>query len=148
MENKIKFKIEMEIEVSQTELEGLYHSSYTQLRSYKERSREGIRLILQPNNGTLVDYAITKFERITMAGESMDFGKALELLKQGKKVAREGWNGKGLWLELQRPDAYSKMTLPYVYMNYPKGDKYHDGCRVPWLASQTDMLEEDWKEVK
>ena len=77
----------------------------------------------------------------------MDFGKALELLKQGKKVARTGWNGKGLWLELQRPDAHSKMTLPYVYMNYPKGDKYHDGCRVPWLASQTDMLEEDWVEV-
>jgi len=42
----------------------------------------------------------------------MNFGQALELLKQGKKVARNGWNGKGLWLELQRPDAYSKMTLP------------------------------------
>ena len=78
----------------------------------------------------------------------MTFGKALELLKKGKKVARLGWNGKGLWLELQRPDANSKMTLPYVYMCYPKGDKYHDGCRVPWLASQTDMLEEDWVEVK
>jgi hypothetical protein len=50
----------------------------------------------------------------------MDFGEALKLLKQGKKVAREGWNGKGLWLELQKPDEYSKMTLPYVYLNYPK----------------------------
>lgn len=76
------------------------------------------------------------------------FGWALEKLKNGKKVAREGWNGKGLWLELQKPDAHSKMTLPYVYLNYPEGDKYHDGCRVPWLASQTDMLEEDWVEVE
>ena len=80
--------------------------------------------------------------------ETRDFGWALKKLKEGKKVARNGWNGKGLWLELQRPDAHSKMTLPYVYMNYPKGDKYHDGCRVPWLASQTDMLEEDWIEVE
>lgn len=78
----------------------------------------------------------------------MDFGAALKLLKQGGKVARHGWNGKGMWLELQRPDAHSKMTLPYVYLNYPVGDKYHNGCRVPWLASQTDMLEEDWEEVK
>ena len=79
--------------------------------------------------------------------EKFNVGKAVELLKKGKKVARTGWNGKGLWLELQVPDKYSKMTLPYIYMNYPKGDKYHDGCRVPWLASQTDMLEEDWIEV-
>lgn len=78
----------------------------------------------------------------------MTFGEALELLKKGKKVARKGWNGKGLWLELQRPDGNSKMTLPYVYLNYPSGDKYHDGSRVPWLASQTDMLENDWVEVE
>lgn len=68
MENKIKFKIEMEIEVSQTELEGLYHSSYTQLKSFIEDDFEGKRLILQPNNGTLVDYSIKKFERIIDEG--------------------------------------------------------------------------------
>lgn len=66
MENKIKFKIEMEIEVSQTELEGLYHSSYTQLKSYVEDEK---RIILEPDNGKLVDYAIKKFERITEGGE-------------------------------------------------------------------------------
>lgn len=78
----------------------------------------------------------------------MTFGEALELLKKGRKVARRGWNGKGLWLELQRPDENSKMTLPYVYLNYPSGDRYHNGGRVPWIASQTDMLEEDWVEVE
>ena len=72
------------------------------------------------------------------------FSVALQELKKGKKARRTGWNGKGMWLELQRPDEHSKMTLPYLYLNYPKGDKYHNGCRVPWLASQTDLLEEDW----
>jgi len=41
-----------------------------------------------------------------------DFGYALNTLRDGKKVAREGWNGKGMWLELQRPDENSKMTPP------------------------------------
>jgi hypothetical protein len=69
---------------------------------------------------------------------SFDFGKALEYLKNGKKVYRYGWNGKGMWLELQLPDENSKMSLPYIYM------KTVDNKLVPWLASQTDMLAEDW----
>jgi hypothetical protein len=76
--------------------------------------------------------------------KTMDFGYALVNLKAGKRVARKGWNGKGLWLELQRPDTFSKMTLPYVYLNYPEDADNTPGARVPWLASQTDMLCEDW----
>lgn len=68
----------------------------------------------------------------------MDFGEALKFLKAGSRVSRAGWNGKGMWLHLQRPDANSKMTLPYIYMSTVQGDL------VPWLASQTDMLAEDW----
>lgn len=74
----------------------------------------------------------------------MNFGSALEILKSGGKIARTGWNGKGLWLELQRPDAHSKMTLPYIYINYPTDAQNTPGARVPWLASQTDALAEDW----
>lgn len=74
----------------------------------------------------------------------MDFGDALVNLKAGKRIARKGWNGKGLWLELQHPDTFSKMTLPYVYLNYPDDADNTPGARVPWLASQTDMLCEDW----
>jgi len=73
-----------------------------------------------------------------------NFGEALVALKNGQKVARAGWNGKGLWLELQRPDAHSKMTLPYIYLNYPDDAANTPGARVPWLASQTDVLAEDW----
>jgi hypothetical protein len=74
----------------------------------------------------------------------MDFSIALALLKQGHSITREGWNGKGLSLRLQNPDASSKMTLPYVYLEYPMGGVYPTGARVPWLASQTDLLANDW----
>ena len=80
----------------------------------------------------------------------MNFGQAIEMLKKGLKVARKGWNGNGIFIELQVPDAHSKMTQPYIFIdtlglqtnnpNAPKG-------RVPWLASQTDMLAGDWQIV-
>ena len=69
------------------------------------------------------------------------FGEAISELKKGNKVTRKGWNGKNMWLGLQVPDAHSKMTLPYIYM------KTADNNQVPWLASQTDMLSEDWEVV-
>lgn len=77
----------------------------------------------------------------------MNFGHALEALKAGQSVQRSGWNGKDLKLTLQRPDANSKMTLPYIYMEYPThvaNPGAPAGARVPWLASQTDVLAEDW----
>ena len=77
----------------------------------------------------------------------MNFGEALAVLKDGKKVARTGWNGKGMWVELQTPDTNSKMTLPYLFLNYPVDAQNTPGARVPWLASQTDILADDWMEV-
>lgn len=74
--------------------------------------------------------------------ELFGFDKAIQLLKEGAKLQRTGWNGKGQFLELQRPDENSKMTLPYIYITTVQGD------RVPWLASQTDMLAEDWEVVE
>lgn len=70
--------------------------------------------------------------------EKTDFGWALEQLRNGRKVQREGWNGKGQYLGLQMPDENSANTLPYIYIITV------DGKRVPWLASQTDMLSDDW----
>lgn len=79
------------------------------------------------------------------------FGEAIRKLKAGQKVARKGWNGKGIYIEMQKPDEHSKMTLPYIYIvtnglvtdnpDAPKGV-------VPWLASQTDMLATDWRVVE
>ncbi|EKR4921313.1 DUF2829 domain-containing protein [Escherichia coli] len=84
------------------------------------------------------------FARAYRQIDDMTFGLAIEALKKGHKVARTGWNGKGLWLELQQPGEYSKMTLPYIFMSYPDDAKTTPGARVPWLASQTDVLAEDW----
>ena len=86
--------------------------------------------------------------------EGLTFGQALEALKKGDRVARSGWNGKGLSIELQTPDENSFMTLPYLYMRYqstPASDtapENHKNARVPWLASQTDILSEDWEIVE
>lgn len=84
------------------------------------------------------------FERAYRENGKLTFGDALVYLKEGKKVARDGWNGKGLWLELQTPDENSKMTLPYIFINYPADARNTPNAKVPWLASQTDMLAEDW----
>lgn len=68
-------------------------------------------------------------------------GWAVKQLQNGSRVARAGWNGKNMYLELQVPDVNSKMTLPYVYMRTAQGDL------VPWLCSQTDLLATDWEQV-
>lgn len=69
----------------------------------------------------------------------MDFSRALKQIKLGRRVRRSGWNGKGMWIMLQTPAPSGGMTLPYIYMRTVQGDL------VPWLASQTDILADDWK---
>lgn len=83
----------------------------------------------------------------------MNFGEAIEALKQGKKVTRKGWNGKKMFLYYVPSGRYDAMTDaaktiadkdgkvdygPYIAMKTAQGNV------VPWLASQTDMLGEDW----
>ena len=81
------------------------------------------------------------FEEAYRRTDGMSFGLAIEAIKKGLCVARSGWNGKGMWLNLQVPDENSKMSLPYIYM------KTADDKQVPWLASQTDVLADDWSVV-
>ncbi len=68
-------------------------------------------------------------------------GWAVKHMQNGGRVTRIGWNGKNMYLQLQVPDANSKMTLPYVYMKTATDDL------VPWLCSQTDLLSTDWIEA-
>lgn len=77
---------------------------------------------------------------------TFNFGEAIKYLKRGYRVTRMGWNGKEMWVMLCNPEgcytlesdgkAYGR--LPYLYM------KTADNNLVPWLASQTDMLADDW----
>ena len=83
----------------------------------------------------------------------MNFGQALEAMKCGNKVSREGWNGKGMFLFLVPGSTFEVNRAPLLGI-YPAGTviNYHahvdmktaQGDVVPWLCSQTDMLAEDW----
>lgn len=88
--------------------------------------------------------------------ERFGIGAALEWLRKGKRVARAGWNGKNMWLAYQAgypagipinantaratglPEGTVCRFLPYLMM------RTADGAFVPWLASQTDILADDW----
>lgn len=91
-----------------------------------------------------------------MSEFNLTFSTALVLLKEGKKVARSGWNGKGMFVFLV-PGSTFKVNRPPLLGIYPEGTEinYHghvdmktaDDQVVPWLCSQTDLLADDWGEV-
>ena len=84
----------------------------------------------------------------------MNFGKALELLKEGKKVQRSGWNGKNQYIELATNISYKNTNAEIINTKHEAiGNKAiafvgTSGIQIGWLASQADMLAEDWIEVK
>lgn len=89
----------------------------------------------------------------------MNFGDAVEAMKSGLgvKVARSGWNGKGMFLFLVNGSTFEVNRAPLLGI-YPEGTiidyqphidmKTADDTVVPWLASQSDVLAEDWLVVE
>lgn len=84
---------------------------------------------------------------------NMTFGQAIEALKNGKSVARKGWNGKGMFLLYVPSEKWG--IIDKIGLGIPKGNllswigiKTANNKFVPWLASQTDMLAEDWEIVE
>ena len=83
----------------------------------------------------------------------MNFGQAIEVLKTGNKVTRVGWNGKDMFLFLVQGSQF-KVNRPPLLGIYPEGTEINyrphidmktvTGEIVPWVASQSDLLEEDW----
>ena len=94
---------------------------------------------------SITDYAIHIPEE-----EVMDFGVALMNLKEGRRVARKGWNGKGQYLELATAISYTNAAGEIVNCDHAAiGNKAiafvgTSGVQMGWLASQADMLAEDW----
>lgn len=96
---------------------------------------------------------------------AMDFGDAIRAMKAGKRVARAGWNGKGMWLSLSGPSPYRSISADAFWSknNADYARSTIDGCAnvlpcitmktatgeilMGWLASQSDMLAVDWVEV-
>jgi Protein of unknown function (DUF2829) len=81
------------------------------------------------------------FEAAYREMQGMTFGLVLEALRKGLKAGRDGWSGKGMWIQLQTPDAKSRMNLPYIFICTVGGKL------VPWVSSPTDLLAEDWEIV-
>jgi|SRR5690554_1860050 len=103
------------------------------------------------------------FERAYRPTIGMTFGAAIEALKAGCRVARKGWNGKGMWLVLVPGtlDAQLREGTPYhealgqssceILPHIDMWTVNAEGRRAMlpgWLASQTDMLSEDWETVE
>ena len=103
------------------------------------------------------------FENAYKRTDGLNFGLALELLKLGHKVARKGWNGKGMWLilvpgtkdvALRSGTPYEKAlgnvppieVLPHIDM-WTTNAEGRRAMLPGWLASQTDMLSSDWEVV-
>lgn len=79
----------------------------------------------------------------------LDFSAALKALRDGKRLTRSGWHGKGQFIVLQVPDEHSKMTEPYIYIEWPTyGGAYPQRSRVTWTASTVDLLSVDWEIVE
>lgn len=97
------------------------------------------------------------FEKAYQPTTGMNFGHALELVKQGKRVARAGWNGKGMFIFLVAGSRFTVNREPLLSI-LGEGTEvdYHGhvdmrtatGQIVPWLCSQTDMLADDWMIVE
>jgi hypothetical protein len=110
-----------------------------------------------PNHPDFAGYIswspVDVFHRAYRPDDAMTFGCALVMLQQGKKVARAGWNGKGMFLFLV-PGSKFQVNRPPLLGIYPEGTEINycphidmktaDDKVVPWLASQTDVLADDW----
>ena len=81
----------------------------------------------------------------------MNFGEALEAIKTGKKAQREGWNGKGQYIELATNVSYKRPDGTVVNADHETmGNRAiafvgTSGVQLGWLASQADMLSDDWR---
>lgn len=82
------------------------------------------------------------FEKAYREAEGINFGLAIEAMKKGMKVARDGWNGKGMYIYLNfmpEHDQQTEIFDPFITMF--TAQKTH---QPGWLASQADMLADDW----
>jgi hypothetical protein len=89
------------------------------------------------------------FEKSYRKTEALTTGFAVEMAKMGKKIARSGWNGKGMWVRLYNPqtDKEFPMTEIHPFEGTPAcwlAIKTASNRFIPWVPSQEDVLAEDW----
>ena len=124
---------------------------------------EGYKVVYSNPDGSTYESWSPKdvFEATYRSSGNLSFGHAIEYLKLGHKVARSGWNGKGMFLVLQTSTPEIKPYHGSCYANALQGiketvtiDAHIDmytaqGTFQPgWLASQADMLSNDWQIIQ
>lgn len=123
--------------------------------SSDEKDKNGYKVIYE--DGYVSWSPKDVFEKAYRRIDGLTFGLAIEALKQGKKVARKGWNGKGMWLHIANGKHYDSYSIDLFSTDYPQTKEVlptiimktaTDEILVGWLASQTDMLAEDWMIVE
>lgn len=115
--------------------------------------RETQRVEYTLSNVLSDEWVIADDENCTLLGgtPTFDFGEAVKYLKRGLKVCRQGWNGKGMYLAHVNSYQYKvngEVHKDSLFLSPWIGMKTADGKFVPWLASQTDILAEDWTFVE
>ena len=94
------------------------------------------------------------FEEAYRPIDGMNFGLAIEAMKKGKKCRRAGWNGKNQHIELASAISYTSPEGVIVNAEHDAiGNKAiafcgTSGIQIGWLASQSDMLADDWEIVE
>lgn len=95
-----------------------------------------------------LEYALEKQKEKTMT-----FGEAINLCKQGKRIQRKGWNGKNQYIELATSISYKNANGEIINCEHEAIGNCAlafvgtSGVQMGWLASQADMLAEDWQTV-
>lgn len=150
--------MEKYIGTKQIEAEPMTRGDYNKYRGWEIPADEDPKdegYIIKYSDGYISWSPKKQFEDAYKKSGEMNFGHALELLKQGKKVARKGWNGKGMFIFIA--DSFEFVTKSDLHDFEKSGVVVSDSvCMltatgevvVGWLASQTDMLAEDWKIVE
>lgn len=137
------------------EAEPMSYEEFHQLGSSKEPmkpQREGYKVIYP--DGYVSWSPKEVFEEAYRRIDNLNFGLAIEALKKGYKVARKGWNGKNQYIELATCISYKNLNGEIINPNHDAiGNKAlafigTSGIQLGWLASQADMLAEDWTVVE
>ncbi|MEE1076502.1 MAG: DUF2829 domain-containing protein [Acutalibacteraceae bacterium] len=95
------------------------------------------------------EWEIAEDSNIDLAVKTFSFGEAIRLIKQGKKVARKGWNGKGMYIFEVIADGFwtnsniTDLEMPIINESIAMRTSDKSVC-IGWLASQSDMFAEDW----
>ncbi len=142
------------IGTKQIEAKPMTRGEYNQYRGWSipaDENPDDEGYLVKYNDGYISWSPKKQFEEAYRESGSMNFGHALEMLKLGYRVARTGWNSRNMFLFLAKGEDLTNCicseNMPPCVDSICMKTAYDKIC-VGWLASQTDMLAEDWEVIE